>query len=174
MNKKFNSNARLLAIIFISILVGFIIGLYFYEPAIEELVKEGILLPELSVAGYAPAAIDVDPQTLYLSSNCYQLTMTISEEQALSIRSGIDNSVVRPFAHDIMKEIADNFNLEVLLVKVESFKDNAYRANIVIRQGNKILDIDSRPSDAVAFAVRMNKTVYVKEDLLEKYGVKTC
>lgn len=176
MNKKrkYSYNARLFAIILVSILIGFMAGIYLYEPVTEELVKEGILLPELSTIGYVPAAIDVDSQNLYLSSNCYRLTMMISEDQALSIRSGIENNVVRPFAHDIMKEIADNFGLEILLIKVESFKDNSYRTKIVIRQGKKILDMDSRPSDAVALAVRMKKTVYVKEDLLKEYGVKTC
>ena len=166
--------ARLFTIIFVSILIGFMIGIYFYEPITEELVKEGVLLPELSTLGYAPADIDVDSQSLYLSSDCYRLSMIISEDQALSIRRGLDNTVLRPLAHDIMKDIYDNFALELMLVKVESFKDNSYRAKIVIKQGNKILDIDSRPSDAVAIAVRMNKTVYVKEDLLKEYGVKTC
>ena len=167
-------DARLFAIIFLSILIGFAIGIYFHEPITEELVKGGVLLPELSTLGYAPADIDVDSHILYLSSGCYMLTMIISEDQALSIRRGLDNDVLRPLAHDIMKEITDNFGLEILIIKIESFKDNSYRARIITKQGSKILDIESRPSDAVALAVRMNKTVYVKEDLLKEYGVKTC
>ncbi len=174
MRRQSRDRERLLTIIFVSFLVGLMIGLYFYEPVIEELVKSGILLPELSTLGYEAASVAVDEDTLYLSAGCYQLSMLISDDQALSIERGMDNIVTRPLTHDIFAEVADNFGLEVLIIKIDSFKDNTYRARIVVRQNNKILDIDSRPSDAVALAVRMNKQVYVKEALLNEYGVEIC
>jgi bifunctional DNase/RNase len=172
--KKQRERERLFSMLFVSFLIGLMIGLYFYEPVIEELVKSGVLLPELSTLGYEAASVDVEENTLYLSAGCYQLSMLISDDQALSISRGMANLVTRPLTHDIFAEIADNFGLELLIVKIDSFEDNTYRARIVVKQGSRILDIDSRPSDAVALAVRMKKQVYVKEDLLKEYGVETC
>ena len=172
--KKKESRERLISMLFVSFLIGLMIGLYFYEPVIEELVTSGVLLPELSTLGYEAASVAVDESTLYLSAGCYQLSMLISNDQALSISRGMDNTITRPLTHDIFAEIADNFGLELLVVKIDSFKDNAYMARIVVKQGGRILDIDSRPSDAVALAVRLGKQIYVKEDLLKEYGVETC
>ena len=49
-----------------------------------------------------------------------------------------------------------------------------YLAKIFLKQENKILELDARPSDAIALAVRYDKEVYVKKSLFDEEGVETC
>jgi bifunctional DNase/RNase len=101
--------------------------------------------------------------------------MEISDTQALSIKQGLEKTIdKRPLTQDIMKDIFDNFDIEVLMVRIDAFSDGIYYARIIIQQGDKVLDIDSRPSDAAALAVRSSLPVYVKNELLSTYGENIC
>ena len=100
--------------------------------------------------------------------------MTPTRDQIYSIQKGLENKIeFRPLTHDLIKSILDVFGIEVLMVKITDYKGGVYFANLILKQGNKILNIDSRPSDAIAIAIRLNKPIYIKEDLL-KYGLKFC
>lgn len=125
--------------------------------------------------GYTAADVSIEASTLYLSTECQRLSMEISDTQALSIKQGLEKTIdKRPLTHDIMKDIFDNFDIDVLMVRIDAFSDGIYYARIIIQQGDKVLDIDSRPSDAAALAVRSNLPVYVKNELLSTYGENTC
>jgi bifunctional DNase/RNase len=60
------------------------------------------------------------------------------------------------------------------MVKIESFSGGAYFAKLLLQQGNKILNLDSRPSDAIAIAVRTNAPVYVSKDIMTMMGENVC
>jgi hypothetical protein len=121
-----------------------------------------------------PVSVSVQPGVIMLTSGCTQLSMFTSEAQTMSIQSGLLGQVTRPVAHDLLAEIASYFDLEILAAKVERLEGETYYATLVVKKGNKILSLDSRPSDAIATAVRVGAPIYVNADLLEKYGKKIC
>ncbi len=132
-------------------------------------------MSEISTEGYAKAIVDITGSTLTFYSGCHELSMNVHEVQALSIKNGLEGKIeTRPLTHDIMRDINENFGIKTELVRVESFRDGIYYARIFMKQGSKALDVDARPTDAVGIAVRMNVPIYFKQELLERYGIKTC
>ncbi len=134
-------------------------------------------IPQLSLDGFSEAEISLEPggTAIILSSGCRRLSMVTSQEQVYSIAMGIEQNMgFRPLSHDLIGNMAGEFGIEVLMVKVESLKDGTYYAKLILRQGNKILSMDSRPSDAIAVAVRTESPVYVNGELLEKHGTDAC
>jgi len=129
----------------------------------------------ISSEGMVKVNVKMNGNGLQFSSECFAVTMNIHEVQALSIKNGIDNRIdVRPLTHDIMKEIFTNFDIKVVEVRIDSFENEIYNAKMFIRQGNKLLELDSRPSDAIGMAVRTGVPVIFSRQLLESKGVNTC
>ena len=60
------------------------------------------------------------------------------------------------------------------MVKIVDLKENNYIGKLIIQQGNKVLSLDSRPSDGIALVVRTNSTIYFKESLLKEMGKYIC
>lgn len=132
-------------------------------------------IPDLSLEGYVEVKPSIYPPFLILEGGCYRLSMIVSTSQQDSIQSGLEGTVdYRPNAHDLAKDIFDILGINLMAVKIESFKDETYYARIFISQGKKVINLDSRPSDAIALAVRMNAPVYVKKDLMERFGERIC
>jgi bifunctional DNase/RNase len=60
------------------------------------------------------------------------------------------------------------------MVKVTELKGNSFYSKLILRQGNTILSLDARPSDAIAIALRANSSIYVNSTLLREVGKKVC
>ena len=162
------------AIILAAFLSGIFIGARTGIPT-EGMLMELGEVPQLSTEGFSKADVQVGPLMIYLASGCYRLSMATNEIQADSIEKGIQNITdARPTTHDTLNHILENFNIQPLMVKVDSLKDGTYYSKILLRQGNSILNLDSRPSDAIAVAVRAGAPVYVKNELLKEAGEKIC
>jgi bifunctional DNase/RNase len=132
-------------------------------------------IPELSVDDYMETEIFVEDSAIHLMSGCTGLTMLVSDYQAASIANGVrDRIEFRPGTHDLMSDILDNYGIEVLGVKVESMREGAYFAKLILKKDNSFFSADSRPSDAIAVAVRAGAPVYVSNALMEEYGEKFC
>ncbi len=129
----------------------------------------------LSTKGFSKVNLSVDLNNMYFVQGCKQITMTTTQWQTYSIMKGKVSEVdFRPWTHDLMKDMLDGLNAEVLMVKIGTLEDGTYSANVIIRQGDKILDLDARPSDASALVVRTNSTMYINDTVMEKYGVNKC
>ena len=94
-----------------------------------------------------------------------------SEADAIAIKLQ-DRNVQRPLTHDLIKSIIDNVGAQVLRITVSNLVDQVYYANIVIQSNGGELDIDSRPSDAIALAVRTGVPILVSEEVLEVAGIE--
>jgi uncharacterized protein len=92
-----------------------------------------------------------------------------SEAQAIAMQmDGV--SAPRPMTHDLIKEILDQAGIEFRKAVIQSLKDNTYYARIYLRAGDRDLQIDSRPSDAIALAVRFHRPIFVAASLLKGDG----
>ncbi len=74
----------------------------------------------------------------------------------------------RPMTHDLLKNVISEFGGRVMRVEITDLKDNTYYAVIYLEQGDRKLQIDSRPSDAIALALRCDAPIYVYESVIEK------
>ncbi len=97
--------------------------------------------------------------------------MSIGESEAFSIRVALEGlKFSRPLSHDLMKNIIDISGFKPVKVVIYDVKDGAYLAKIYIEKGfwifkQKVI-LDSRPSDAVALALRYGIPIYVMPKLL--------
>jgi len=125
--------------------------------------------------GFSKASVSVEDSKIMLTSGCYRLVIFADVGQIDSISRGMNDEIgKRPTTHQIMADSLNFFGINAAIVKITKMENNTYYARLILRQGNKVLDIDSRPSDAIAIAVRMNAPIYVSDSLLETYGEKIC
>ena len=97
------------------------------------------------------------------------LPIIIGEYEAQSIALGLEKiKPPRPVTHDLTLNLLDSLTVEIERVAVTELKNNTYYAVIYLRQDSKVLEIDSRPSDAIALAVRKNVPIFVAEEVMEK------
>lgn len=82
-----------------------------------------------------------------------------------------DIEVARPQTHDLMKNVLTSLNARLVRVEVVSLKDDVFYGNLVIDVDGKILEIDSRPSDALAMAVRAHVPILASRDVMETAGI---
>ena len=97
-----------------------------------------------------------------------QLPIWIGMTEATSIAAYLKKLVLsRPLTHDIFATMIKELGGVVEQVVINDLKDSTYYAEIIVSQGEKILIIDSRPSDAVALAVRTGAAIFVTEKVLK-------
>ncbi|MDA3844122.1 MAG: DUF151 domain-containing protein [Candidatus Kapabacteria bacterium] len=75
----------------------------------------------------------------------------------------------RPLTHDLIKKMIDSFDSYLTEVHINDLKDGTFYAKLIFDDKN--IEIDARPSDAVAIAVRCNAPIYVNEDILLETGL---
>ena len=151
----------------------------FFSSDSEVKIPDALLFSKLSTYGYmevsADAATVENVGVISLTGECYQLIANTELTQAESIYNGLTKRIdFRPNTHDLMKDAFDNLGIEVLMVKIVDLKDNTFIGNLVIRQENNIVSLDSRPSDGIAIAVRTGAPIYIKEDLMKSQGEYIC
>lgn len=83
---------------------------------------------------------------------------------ALSLQ-GVDTP--RPMTHDLLKTILEDLAVDVRRIIVTELRDSTFYATIELSRGEQALEVSSRPSDAIALAVRMSVPIFASEDVLE-------
>jgi len=73
----------------------------------------------------------------------------------------------RPLTHDLIKSLIDNLGATVQEVVINELKENTFYAKITLEFSSLTTEIDARPSDAIAIAVRTKSLIYVSEDVME-------
>ena len=80
-------------------------------------------------------------------------------------------AVARPLTHDLMRSIISDLGALVTHVFINDLRDDTFFARIVLDVNGRHAEIDSRPSDAIALAVRVKCSIFVDEAVLERAGV---
>jgi bifunctional DNase/RNase len=89
--------------------------------------------------------------------------------EATSIASALQNiKYERPMTHDLLKNFADTLQISIVKVEVCDLKDNTFYARIYFVSKDKSFDIDARPSDAIALALRFKAPIYVEDSVMQK------
>ncbi|MBN2490487.1 MAG: bifunctional nuclease family protein [Planctomycetes bacterium] len=74
----------------------------------------------------------------------------------------------RPMTHDLLVNVIESLGGEVQHVVVNKLEDNTFYAKLVVRQDGRVVEIDSRPSDAIAVASHTKVPIYVEEQVLDE------
>lgn len=111
-----------------------------------------VILREVDTERYL--AIWIDP---YMAE---QITFALQEVE-----------VARPMSHDLMKNILQSLNARVVKVEVIELKGEVFYGNIVLEVNGHNVNVDSRPSDALALAVRANVPIMVAIEVMDEAGI---
>jgi len=77
----------------------------------------------------------------------------------------------RPMTHDLIRDLLESLGADVIRVVVTELRASTYFADIVLRTGGREVPVSSRPSDAVAVAVRTGAPLFVADDLMDAEGI---
>jgi uncharacterized protein len=78
----------------------------------------------------------------------------------------------RPMTHDLMTDLISELEGEVTKITVTELRENTFFARITIERNGSEIEIDSRPSDAIALAVRVEAKIYAADDVIEESGIE--
>lgn len=97
-----------------------------------------------------------------------RLPIIIGSFEAQSIALEIEGiKPPRPLTHDLMKSLVDNLGASVNEIIIDELKENTFYAKIIIETSGITNEIDARPSDAIALAVRTGASIFVSEDVMK-------
>ena len=94
-----------------------------------------------------------------------------AEADAIAVRLQ-EVAVSRPLTHDLLRSIIDAFGGNVQYIVVNDLANDTFYARIIMDVDGRKMEIDSRPSDAIALAVRVQAPIFAEETVLEKAGVR--
>ncbi len=100
----------------------------------------------------------------------------IGPAEAISIQWELDHrQPPRPMTHDLMTNVFREMGIRLLRVTVNEFTDQVYFARLHLQIGNEegeVQEVDARPSDAIALALRANCQILVSDDVAQKTGIQ--
>jgi bifunctional DNase/RNase len=100
-----------------------------------------------------------------------RLPIIIGQFEAQAIALEMENiKPPRPLTHDLVKNIIDNLGASIQEVYIDELRDNTFFAKIVLEVATLTNEIDSRPSDAIAIAIRSHCPIYVNEEIMITAG----
>jgi uncharacterized protein len=81
-------------------------------------------------------------------------------------------STPRPMTHDLVTDILAQLEAQVVRITVTELRENTFYAEITVRQNGSDIQIDSRPSDAIALALRADAPIFVADDVIEESAIE--
>ena len=135
--------------------------------------------PEKVIQEVVVKNLNIDPKT---KTPMLILQNKDDEEQLLPIWIGVsegvaiaqrldDKQTARPMTHDLMASVLKEFDMKVIKVVVTDLKESTFYARIAIESGGVLREIDARPSDSIALALRVGAPIFVAKSVLSESGV---
>ncbi len=128
---------------------------------------------EMRVAGIALDAMTRSPIVLLKDSTERRaLPIYIGQEQAKAIMGALENQKPpRPLTHDLIINVFESWNMTLEKVIIHSLQKDTFYASLILRQGENRKEIDARPSDAIAVALRTNTPIWVMEEVISEASI---
>ncbi len=103
-----------------------------------------------------------------------RLPIIIGTFEAQAIALELENiKPPRPMTHDLMRNIIQSFNTFVKEIYINDLREGTFYAQILYDNNGETLTQDSRPSDAIALAIRFNAPIFVSDHIVEEAGIET-
>ncbi len=101
------------------------------------------------------------------------LPIWIGHSEAAAILMKLQNaSTPRPMTHDLVTDTLDQLGAQVIRVAVTELRENTFFAQVTIQQNGSEVEVDSRPSDAIALAVRAEAPIFVADEVIEESAIE--
>src|SRR5882724_4111671 len=101
------------------------------------------------------------------------LPIWIGHSEAAAILMKLQNAATpRPMTHDLVTEILMQLDAQVVRVAVTELRESTFYAQVTIQQDGSEIEVDSRPSDAIALAVRAEAPIFVADEVIEESGIE--
>jgi len=111
------------------------------------------------------------PVVVLSDGNGRMLPIFVGLWEAVSIKSAINKEVLpRPFTHDLFLETFGKFGITLQSLQIDTVLDGVYYAQLILSSGTKEVQVDCRPSDGIALALRGNAPIYADESVLNDGG----
>ena len=117
--------------------------------------------------------IHTGPYTLILGeeNGIRRIRIIIGTAEAQSIALQLENIVPpRPVTHDLLCRITQSFNIQLIEILISRFEEGMFYSELLLDDGAKQIRIDSRTSDAIALALRVECPIYVTESIMRQVG----
>lgn len=112
---------------------------------------------------------------ILFGNNCTGIMATTTADRSQDLELGQQGLVEnRPVMSDTFAETLKNFNITLEAVLIERADDDYFYSDMVLRTDDKVFRLDSKPSDAIAVALRTKSPVYINKTLLEEHGSDIC
>jgi bifunctional DNase/RNase len=132
-------------------------------------------IQQLIIANLLPSSVGSSSFILLLESKDnsdlkFPIVIGYNEAQAITIEmEGIKPS--RPLTHDLFINMLNGLSMSIDSITITKFMDGIFYAIITVKANNTFIDIDSRPSDAVAISLRSNAPIKINSNLLETLSI---
>ena len=101
------------------------------------------------------------------------LPIWIGHPEAAAILMKLQGATTpRPMTHDLVTDILGQLEVQVVRITVTELKESTFYASITIQQDGSEIEIDSRPSDAIALAVRADAPIFVADQVIEESAIE--
>ncbi len=130
----------------------------------------------LEILNLSPSQLQAGSFTLVLSevSGDRRLPIIIGMFEAQAIAIEMEKlSPTRPLTHDLFKSFAKSFDFSVEEIHISDIQEGVFYSRIICTDGIRQKNIDARPSDAVAIALRFNAPIYTTEEVLSVAGISS-
>ncbi|MHA8064198.1 bifunctional nuclease family protein [Aquirufa aurantiipilula] len=126
---------------------------------------------KLSIVSVSPSSVGASSFILLLQSEDHpnlRFPIVIGNQEAQAISVYLEQiQTSRPLTHDLFIQVIEKSNLDLNRVLITDFKEGIFYAKIEFFQDGAVIEMDARPSDSIALALRAQKNIYIKESLLK-------
>ena len=128
--------------------------------------QDGSLMYEMVIYGVSFDLVGKQPIVLLKTADGNKfLPIWIGHAEAAA-------STPRPMTHDLLADILEQLDAEVTRITVTELRDNTFYASITVQQNGSEIEVDSRPSDAIALAVRADAPIFAADRVIEESAIE--
>jgi uncharacterized protein len=101
------------------------------------------------------------------------LPIWIGHPEAAAILMKLQSATTpRPMTHDLVTDMLEQLGAQVIRITVTELRENTFYAQITVQQDGSEVEIDSRPSDAIALAIRADAPIFAADDVIEESAIE--
>lgn len=122
---------------------------------------------------YFVSTITGPQAVVFLSDNGERMVpIYIGPAEAISIDIALRKETTpRPMTHDLLKSIMENCGIAIDRIIIDDLDEQVFYARLMLRNGEREIEIDARPSDCIALAVRSNAHIFIEQGILDKVAI---
>jgi bifunctional DNase/RNase len=122
---------------------------------------------------YFVSTITGPQAVVFLSDNGERMVpIYIGPAEAISIDIALRKETTpRPMTHDLLKSIMDNCGIGIDRIVIDDLDEQVFYARLMLKNGGRDIEIDARPSDCIALAVRSDARIFIEQGILDKVSI---